>query len=138
MVDMENGIKEIVASINDYINGNDMEENYEVILNVVDGLREYIKLTKKNKLRATFVFLVSKLATFITSPLLMKEDLYREIMSSCRMDYKFYLEAVERLKRYKNDIAFQINIENNGKCEKEEVKKLLMITDSAIEELKKE
>ena len=182
MVDLEIGIKEIVASINDYINGNDTEENYEVIINVVDGLHEYIKLTKKNKLRATFVFLVSRLATLITSPSLMKEDLYREIMSSCRMDYEFYLEAIERLKRYvdeceskgeypnldaayllsinisllfraclnytgyirtlencyKNDIAFQINIENNGKCEKEEVKRLLMITDSAIEELKKE
>lgn len=181
MGEMEKEIKDIVDSINDYINGNDTEENYKVILNVVDGLHEYIKLTKKNKLRATFIFLVSKIATFITTPFLMREDIYKEIVSSCKMDYEFYLESVDKLKEYvdeceangeypdldaayllsinlslvfracmkymgyirtlescyKNDIAFQMNIESNGRQEKDEVKKLTMITNSAIEELKK-
>lgn len=40
MGEMEKEIKDIVDSINDYINGNDTEENYKVILNVVDGLHE--------------------------------------------------------------------------------------------------
>lgn len=181
MGDLDKEIKEIVDSINDYVDGNDSEENYEVILSVVDGLHEYIKLTKKNKLRATVVFLVSKVATFISSPALMKEDLYKDVISSCKMDYDFYLESVERLKNYvnecdargeypdldaayllsinlslvfracmryvdyvrtlencyRNDVAFQTDIKNSAFKEKEEVKKLLMITDSAIEELKK-
>lgn len=111
----------------------------------------------------------------------MREDIYKEIVSSCKMDYEFYLETVDKLKEYvdeceangeypdldaayllsinlslvfracmrymsyirtlescyKNDIAFQMNIESNGRQEKDEVKKLTMITDSAIEELKK-
>lgn len=181
MGDIEKDVKKIVDSINDYVNGKDTEENYKVILSVVEGLHEYIKLTKQNKLRAAFVFLVSKVATLITSPLLLKEDLYKEVISSCKIDYEFYLESVERLKNYvdecesrgeypdldaayllsinlslvfracmnymgyirtlencyKNGITFQTNVESNGKQEKEEVKKLLMVTDSAIEELKK-
>lgn len=181
MGELESSIKDTIDSINDYMNGNDTEENYRVILNVVDGLHEYIKLTKKNKLRAIFVFLASKIATFITTPFLMKEDIYKEIVSSCKMDYEFYLESVDKLKNYvaeceakgeypdldaayllsinlslvfracmkymsyirtlescyKNDVAFQMNIESNGRQEKDEVKKLTMITNSAIEELKK-
>lgn len=60
MGEMEKEIKDIVDSINDYINGNDTEENYKVILNVVDGLHEYIKLTKKNKLRGNIYLLSIK------------------------------------------------------------------------------
>ena len=100
MGELESSIKDTIDSINDYMNGNDTEENYRVILNVVDGLHEYIKLTKKNKLRAIFVFLASKIATFITTPFLMKEDIYKEIVSSCKMDYEFYLESVDKLKNY--------------------------------------
>ena len=181
MGDLENDIKNIVDSIKDYMDGNDTEENYEVILDAVDGLHDYIKLTKKNKMRATFVFLVSKVATLVTTPLLMKEDLYKEVMDQQKTDYDFYLESVERLKSYvneceakgeypdldaayllsvnislvfracmkylgyirtlencyRNNIVFQTDIKSNGLKEKEEVKKLLMITSSAIEELKK-
>lgn len=51
------------------------------------------------------------------------------------MRYMSYIRTLESC--YKNDIAFQMNIESNGRQEKDEVKKLTMITDSAIEELKK-
>lgn len=181
MGELEREIKDTVDAINDYMNGNDTEENYRVIINVVDGLHEYIKLTKKNKLRATFVFLISKVATFMTVPSLLKESVYKSVITSCKIDYEFYIDSVNKLKNYvdeceekgeypdldaayllsinlslvfracmkyvahirtlescyKNDYTFQINIEDNGRREKDEVKKLTMITDSAIEELKK-
>ena len=181
MENIENDIKYIVDSINDYVNGNDNEENYKVILEVVDSLHEYIKLTKKNKLRASFVFIVSRIATYVASPLLVKEDFYKNLIKSCKTEYDFYLESVKRLKEYVKEceskgeypnleaaylltinlsllfsacmkytsyirtlescynsgIAFEANINSNGSTEKEEVKRLVMLTDAAIEELRK-
>ncbi len=181
MESLDSDIKYIVDSINDYVNGNDSEENYNIILDVVDSLHEYIKLTKKNKMRAMFVFLISRIATYIDSPLLVQEDLYKELIKSCKTEYDFYLESVKKLKEYVKEcksrgeypnldaaylltinlslvfsscmkytsyirtlescynsgIAFEANINSNGSTEKEEVKRLIMRTDSAIEELRK-